>query len=42
VLANHVGYGDRSLDELVSDINQALLEAPPGEPKVSPPATDST
>jgi thiol-disulfide isomerase/thioredoxin len=42
VLANHVGYGDRSLDELVSDINQALLEAPPGEPKVSHPATDST
>jgi hypothetical protein len=35
VLAKHPSCGDRSLDELASDINQALLEAPPGEPKVS-------
>jgi thiol-disulfide isomerase/thioredoxin len=42
VLANHVGYGDRSLDELVTDINQALRGATPGEPVISPPATDST
>jgi thiol-disulfide isomerase/thioredoxin len=42
VLANHIGYGDRSLDELVIDINQALKGAAPGELEISPPATDST
>jgi thiol-disulfide isomerase/thioredoxin len=29
VVANHVGYGDRTLNELVADINHALAEAPP-------------
>jgi hypothetical protein len=24
VVANHLGYGDRTVDELVADINQAL------------------
>ena len=42
VLANHIGYGDRSLDELVTDINQALRGAPPSEPEIPPRATDST
>jgi thiol-disulfide isomerase/thioredoxin len=39
VLANHVGYGDRSIDDLVTDINQALSEATPAEPEVTPSAT---
>jgi len=26
ILANHIGYGDRSLDDLVSGINAALSE----------------
>jgi len=34
ILANHVGYGDRSLHELVVDINRAF-EDPPPEPDVS-------
>jgi thiol-disulfide isomerase/thioredoxin len=42
ILATHVGYGDRTIDDLVSDINQALSESPPVEPEVSPPAADST
>jgi thiol-disulfide isomerase/thioredoxin len=42
VLANHVGYGDRSLDELVTDINQALRGATPGEPEISPPSDVSS
>ena len=29
VLANHVGYGDRSLDELVADINHAFAQPIP-------------
>jgi peroxiredoxin len=29
VVANHVGYGDRTLNELVADINHALAQAPP-------------
>jgi hypothetical protein len=24
VVANHLGYGDRTLDELIADINRAL------------------
>jgi thiol-disulfide isomerase/thioredoxin len=35
VIANHLGYGDRTIDELVSDINQALSETTPVEQKVS-------
>jgi thiol-disulfide isomerase/thioredoxin len=31
VVANHVGYGDRSLDELVDDINHAFAEPSPVE-----------
>jgi len=42
VLANHIGYGDRSLDELVTDINQALRGATPGEPEISPPSDVSS
>ena len=42
VLANHVGYGDRSLEELVDDINHALTETPPGEPLDTPPVAGST
>jgi thiol-disulfide isomerase/thioredoxin len=29
VVANHLGYGDRTLDELVADINQALAAPAP-------------
>jgi peroxiredoxin len=29
VVANHLGYGDRTLDELLADINGALAQAPP-------------
>ena len=31
VIANHLGYGDRTLDELVADINRALAETTPAE-----------
>jgi peroxiredoxin len=33
VLANHIGYGDRSLEDLLDDLNHALAGAPPGEPE---------
>ena len=36
VLANHMGYGDRSLQVLVDDLNRALA-ATPDEPKEPPP-----
>jgi thiol-disulfide isomerase/thioredoxin len=42
VAANHLGYGDRTVEELVADINQALSESPPVEPEVTPPPTGST
>ncbi len=29
IVANHLGYGDRTLDELVADINHALAAPPP-------------
>jgi peroxiredoxin len=32
VVANHLGYGDRTLDELVADINHALAEPLPEGP----------
>jgi thiol-disulfide isomerase/thioredoxin len=32
VLANHIGYGDRSLEELVDDINKALAGDSPADP----------
>lgn len=28
VLANHIGYGDRSIDDLVNDLNKALSVPP--------------
>jgi thiol-disulfide isomerase/thioredoxin len=31
VVANHLGYGDRSLNELLADINHALAEANPAD-----------
>jgi thiol-disulfide isomerase/thioredoxin len=37
VLANHLGYGNRTLEELVSDINHALADPAPLAPEVSPP-----
>ena len=42
VLANHVGYGDRSLEELVDDINHALTDTTPSEQQDSPPVAGST
>jgi thiol-disulfide isomerase/thioredoxin len=41
VLASHLGYGDSSLHELVTDINQALSDATPVEPEASPSSTGS-
>jgi thiol-disulfide isomerase/thioredoxin len=32
VLANSIGYGDRTLHELIDDINDALAGTPPAEP----------
>jgi thiol-disulfide isomerase/thioredoxin len=37
VLANHLGYGDRSIEELVADINHALAVPVDGGQGVSPP-----
>jgi thiol-disulfide isomerase/thioredoxin len=42
VLANHIGYGDRSLDELVDDINHALSGTPPVDPQDASSSTGST
>jgi thiol-disulfide isomerase/thioredoxin len=42
IAANHLGYGDSTVDELVSDINRALSGTEPVEPEVSPPAAGST
>jgi thiol-disulfide isomerase/thioredoxin len=42
VLANHLGYGDSTINELVDDINHALAEPTPAEQQVSLPATDAT
>lgn len=42
VLANHLGYGDRSLEELIADINHALMQSTPVEHEVSPSPTAST
>ncbi|HWX32696.1 MAG TPA: TlpA disulfide reductase family protein [Steroidobacteraceae bacterium] len=42
VLANHLGYGDSTINELVDDINHAFAEPTPAEQQVSPPATDAT
>jgi len=36
VVANHVGYGDRSVEELVADINRALAGSTPAEPDAPP------
>jgi thiol-disulfide isomerase/thioredoxin len=42
VVANHLGYGDRSLEELVADINHALTGSTPTEQDAPPPPADST
>jgi peroxiredoxin len=42
VLANHVGYGDRSLQELVDDINHALSGPTPAEQPDAPAAAGAT
>jgi thiol-disulfide isomerase/thioredoxin len=42
VLANHIGYGDRTLNELVDDINHALTGAAPAEPEPPPTTPGST
>ncbi len=42
VLANHLGYGDRSLEELIEDINHALAGASPAEQEPPPAAPGST
>jgi thiol-disulfide isomerase/thioredoxin len=37
IVANHTGYGDRSIEELVADINAALREdSPAGAPTTQP------
>ena len=36
VVANHLGYGDRTINELVADINQALADPMPVAQHVSP------
>jgi thiol-disulfide isomerase/thioredoxin len=36
VVANHLGYGDRTIDDLVTDINQALSESTPIEAGATP------
>jgi thiol-disulfide isomerase/thioredoxin len=41
VVANHLGYGDRSLEELVDDINHALMGSTLTE-QDAPPLPDST
>jgi thiol-disulfide isomerase/thioredoxin len=38
ILASHLGYGDRSIEELVADINHALAEPSAAEPVVTPVA----
>jgi thiol-disulfide isomerase/thioredoxin len=36
ILANHLGYGDRSLEELVADINGAMAQPAAAEQQVPP------
>jgi thiol-disulfide isomerase/thioredoxin len=40
ILASHLGYGDRSVEDLVKDINQALADQPPVERDASPIAAN--
>jgi len=42
VLANNVGYGDRTLHALIDDINHALAGTPPAEPPIVRAASGST
>ena len=42
VLANHLGYGDRSLEELIDDINHALAGASPAQQQPPPEVPGST
>ena len=39
VVANHLGYGDRTINELVADINHALAEPKPVNQDVPPAAS---
>jgi thiol-disulfide isomerase/thioredoxin len=36
VIANHLGYGNSSLDQLVADLNQAFAGSTPAEPSATP------
>jgi thiol-disulfide isomerase/thioredoxin len=40
ILASHLGYGDRSLEELVADINAALAQPAAAEQQVPPVAVN--
>jgi thiol-disulfide isomerase/thioredoxin len=40
IVAEHLGYGDSSIDELVADINSAL-SAPAAHPEVAPPEDEA-
>jgi len=42
VVANHLGYGNRSLEELIADINHALTESTPAEQDAPPPRLADT
>lgn len=42
IFSTHVGYGDRTIADLVNDINHALAESPPVDAEASPPAAGST
>ena len=41
IFSSHVGYGDRTIGDLVSDINHALADSPQTEPAVPPAAAGS-
>jgi thiol-disulfide isomerase/thioredoxin len=40
ILATQLGYGDRSLEDLIADINQALTESAPAEREIPPQAAN--
>src|SRR5580704_212783 len=41
IFSSHVGYGDRTIGDLVSDINHALADSPQTEPPALPAAAGS-
>jgi Thioredoxin-like len=41
IVANHTGYGDRSLEELVADLNKALRPTVPADEDSSPPLKEA-